>query len=1045
MSNNKDFFPLQFVVRIATHPFEALENDESFFERICRDEFFMNALFHAHPLVFRKANQWLKQELHDAQKINKLKQTLYNYYTRMYSNPVPYGYFSSVGLGEWHPVKNDITVRAFRRCVKLDMEVLAALVAHINEQEFVKKSAKFFPNNTIYQAGLHLRYVEVAGTTQKPGYKISAVENSDFLESILQSAAGGIRIPELAQQLAGEDYSAGELSEFFFELVNAQLLIPEIQPNMSGPDPFSRICELVNALPVANDPGFDILKEQLHSVSEILQKLNEQDGDTRSLYKTLMGILEEMQVAFDERHLLQVDTFSELDEANLSIDVQQSLLEGVKALSCFNQNNYKPFLESFKTKFVEKYEEAWIPLMQAIDTESGVSFGYFSFADESALTSGVVFAKPDNNYLSRNAEGDKLRRLLYKKYMDAWIKSEYTVRLTKEDLKDIPDKVGQLGASFQVIFNVVNKKEKLLVLRTAGHSSAGNLLSRFAYASENISDAMQEIAQREQEIYEGSIMAEIVHLPEPRIGNITFRPLFRDYEIPVLTHSMMGPENQVRLSDLMISVREGRIVLWSTKHDKPVIPMLTNAHNYSLNTSPAYQFLSELVYQDMLPSLFMDRGDLSYMSSFNRRIQYENVILYPATWNFERADLQELIDAGPVIDISVVEKFREKWQIPLLTTWSVNASSVLIQWDSIISVQHFLRSIQHTTDTVFLEEYLFDDNAAAVTDTEGRPYYSEFVAIVNNSLKSKQTSYYHFPKEITETVKQKFYPGDEWVYFKIYSGVKTSNKILCNELNETINNLYEQDRIRKFFFIRYTDPEYHLRLRVLVQPGEAHHVMEAISSSLSHYMANNFIWKMQVDTYMREIGRYGMETIEFSESAFEVDSRFLIDVLPLLEDNYAEWAPLLFARGVDSMLDAFEMDMHAKYKFLERKKRSYEQEFRVNTNDKLKTSLDKKEKDLRKRIEEFMKKEEGNADGIHEQGSWQEAIYKRETALNTLLQQNRHLFASDEAIENLVNSFVHMYAIRLFQVNPRENELVGYYLLYFFYHKHIKTQQTVTI
>ena len=69
-------------------------------------------------------------------------------------------------------------------------------------------------------------------------------------------------------------------------------------------------------------------------------------------------------------------------------------------------------------------------------------------------------------------------------------------------------------------------------------------------------------------------------------------------------------------------------------------------------------------------------------------------------------------------------------------------------------------------------------------------------------------------------MKRTFSLGSEWLYFKIYCGVKTADFILVDYLKETIEQLLAQQYISKWFFIRYNDPDAHLRLRFKIDNPE---------------------------------------------------------------------------------------------------------------------------------------------------------------------------------------------------------------------------------
>jgi len=58
-----------------------------------------------------------------------------------------------------------------------------------------------------------------------------------------------------------------------------------------------------------------------------------------------------------------------------------------------------------------------------------------------------------------------------------------------------------------------------------------------------------------------------------------------------------------------------------------------------------------------------------------------------------------------------------------------------------------------------------------------------------------------------------FIPGDAWVYYKIYTGAKTSDILLTEIIKPVAEKLIEQELIDQWFFIRYADPKHHIRVR----------------------------------------------------------------------------------------------------------------------------------------------------------------------------------------------------------------------------------------
>ena len=103
--------------------------------------------------------------------------------------------------------------------------------------------------------------------------------------------------------------------------------------------------------------------------------------------------------------------------------------------------------------------------------------------------------------------------------------------------------------------------------------------------------------------------------------------------------------------------------------------------------------------------------------------------------------------------------------------------------------------------------------------------------------------------------------------YKIYSGPKTLEQLLLNELKSLTNSLLEQNIIDKFFYVRYSDPEYHLRIRFHIPDLSNYNaVIQTVKQAIEFFVDKRIIWKINIESYNRELERYGSKTIEDIEN-----------------------------------------------------------------------------------------------------------------------------------------------------------------------------------
>ena len=265
---------------------------------------------------------------------------------------------------------------------------------------------------------------------------------------------------------------------------------------------------------------------------------------------------------------------------------------------------------------------------------------------------------------------------------------------------------------------------------------------------------------------------------------------------------------------------------------------------------------------------------------------------------------------------------------------------------------------------------------------------------------------------ISNNTQRTFIPGSEWVYYKVYCGLNTADQILTDLVNPLAQQLMNDGIIDKWFFIRYHDPDNHLRIRFhLIDQKEIHQVILGVARILNSHVESKLIWDLQLATYQRELERYGSNTMEILESLFCEDSQVLINIIKNSPDELSRFQHIF--HYIDDLINLFILDLEKKLEFLDRMQNNYKTEFN-STSSFAKKQMGKKYRSFR------------NTDQLPQLPISYEPI---ESLSKRILD-----FHKDQSLKlpltDLLGSIIHMSVNRAFQSRQRLNEMVIYDFLY---------------
>jgi hypothetical protein len=687
-------FPFSFYENITKKPH--LSHDD--FMALLQNDVLREAIYLASPELEAQLQKWEEGILTDQKKIDRLQSSLLKYASRISTRCTPFGLFASCASGTFA----DETKIQFNkeeshtRSTRFDMSFLSQLQLELLKDKNIRTDLLFYPNTSLYIVGDHFRYIEYTFKNKRREYSLEGFTWNEYINIILEKAKTGLRISELAKSILDEDINLEEATEFIENLINNQILVSELELTVTGEDYFKGLLNRIEGIP-ESEATLKWLKE----LDEQLLKIDAKVGNTTSSYQDLIELSKNTFSDFNTKYLLQTDSFSKLKTNTLNKDVIPQLKKAITLFSKISIPSSNQKINQFKTAFRKRFDDAEIGLNLVLDSEIGISYGDKKY-DNSHFLNDIVVGYSSSNY--QQIIWTSFDQLMQQKLFTASQNNDQTVTLTDKDLErfknewDSPD-------TFSALIEVIpdSENEKIYVSNTGG-SSGAFLLGRFTNGDKGLFNHVQEILDFEDQSNPDKIIAEIVHLPEARTGNILQRANNRNYEISYLGNSSLDTSQQILIDDVMVSVKQNKVILRSKSLNKEIVPKLTNAHNFKGNPLPIYEFLCDLQNQEKTSGVGFYWNSIFLNHPYLPRVEYKNLILSKARWMITVSDFDVIFKNDDIL--AEIEKWRLKLKIPELVDFVERDNKLLINLKNKDSILMLYNTIKKRGSFI-LEEFLF--------------------------------------------------------------------------------------------------------------------------------------------------------------------------------------------------------------------------------------------------------------------------------------------------------------------------------------------------
>lgn len=974
-----------------------------------------------------------------ARKRARLDRSLIQYFARMSDRCTPFGLFAGVSVGE---VDGETRLRladlsGCRRRSALDLGELASLADSLRRDTEVRRSARYRPNDTLAPVSGGYQYVEFRQSGGEIRHEAQFVEAAPVLDAALRRAEGGALPAELAEAVAAASgASTDEVASFVDDLIEAQVLTPDWMPAIVGDDPLDQLLE---RLPPAG-------AERVRPLREAIRRLDAGGvGAPRDAWDAVGEVWTNGLGMKASEQLLQVDLFREAPGLRLNESVVAEAIGAAEPLRRL-AGAAGDGLRELRSRFRERYESREVPLTEALDPERGIGLPGADLRPRlpaSPLLAGLDIgpgrAGGGAGGAPRSAFADGMWERLQAGVLEAGgalpptveLDDELLARLAPAESAELPD---ALSLQFEIWAEseaAVRRGDYRLFVRGAHGPSGARLLGRFCDLDPELGDWVRKHLREEEALAPEAVLAEVVHTPEGRVGNVVRRPRLREVEISCAGNSRLEGDSRLTAADLLLRLERGRFRLRSRKDGREVRPRLTSAHNF--RRSPGlYRFLCALQGEGRREGFGWGWGSLDSLPYLPRVVRGRAVYAL-ARWRVGRGrKTYERVAEGktPGERERAAAALVRELGLPRWVRLSEGDNRLLFDLDNELC-RRVLADYARQRPSLVLEEVLAEDLGGCVESPAGRHRHEIVLPLVRKEAREPDAAEREEPGRAAASapgeaaVRRVFPPGDEWLFLKIYAAPVSGDRLLREVVAPLAALHREREPEAPWFFLRYSDPENHLRARFRASRETQRLLDDRVAELTRPFFSDGLAHRMSVDTYVREMERYGgYRGIELAEDWFRLDSEAALAVLRAVEETGDEglrWRAALL--GFDRLLGDFGLSVEERREVIEEARENFGREFSVGAP--LRRRLAGRLRRELPGVLRLLSGEDSSADGPL--SAVDAAFRRRSCGTEPLARRLRERADAGELgrpLFAILRDFTHMHANRLLRTSARQHELV---------------------
>ncbi|GAA1702447.1 lantibiotic dehydratase [Kribbella yunnanensis] len=790
--------------------------------------------------------------------LRRMRSSLQRYLIRMSTRPTPYGTFAGVAVAQWGDTTDlALTTDPARARTRPDMGWLLELIAELEQKPDVRAGLRWYTNPaaSFHADRLFLSERAVLTDPAEAGRAVN-LRATPVVRAALEAARTPVPYDDLVGALVANGAPRDKVEGLLQQLWEQTVLLTDLRPPVTISDPAKYVVDRLATVPAA--------RAEAAALAELLDDAAEWDGlDVEQAAAQYPKLVAKAKTLRDSPTQFQTDMALPLT-GRVTREVAEESARLAELLARLSPSAAGvSSLDGYRSLFEDRYgRDREVPLLELLDPERGLG----------------VPPRPER--LEPTDEQKRRNRTLVDLALDALKDGRAAVELDDATLEKLtlgsrpaPD---SLDLSVFVVAGSAAAVDagdfRLVVGPNVGGGAAGRVLGRFADLVGV--EPLQAAAAAEAAVNPEVLRAEVSYLARHvRSANVSIRPLVREREIALTT---TPGEHQLPPDELVVGLSGGRFVLRWAADGREVVPCAGHMLN-TVGAPEIVRFLEQVFHDGRLVGLSFNWGAAADFA-FLPRVQRGRLVLSPAMWRVEPADLTDFA------------AWRERWQPPRYVYLAVSDNRLLLDLDNPTHVEQLQDQVR---EQAVLHEALPAPGDAWVTGPDGN-YFSELVVPLVLDKPVVQPARRRSPVRRSETVRRLHPPGSDWLFAKLYHVPAYEDDLIAHALQDF--------GAESWFFMRYVDPDPHLRVRWRGQPDAL-----GVLQWGAQLVEDGYCKRFGLDTYDQEVERYGGPVgMELAEQLFDADSELVAE---LLRQRRTLDMSLLGVYTVDALLAALGYDV----------------------------------------------------------------------------------------------------------------------------------------